>query len=63
MIAKEKFRLFAPQYNDPAELFKHVNSEITEILGADQYSGLYFSAFYLIMDENKKLFFCNAGHQ
>jgi sigma-B regulation protein RsbU (phosphoserine phosphatase) len=38
-------------------------AEITEILGSDQYLGLYFSAFYIIMDENKRLFFCNAGHQ
>ncbi len=63
MIAKEKFRLAAPLHDDPAELFKHINSDITEILGTDRYSGLYFSAFYIIMDENKRLFFCNAGHQ
>ena len=63
MIAKEKFRMLAPRYSDPAELFKHVNVEITDILGSDQYSGLYFSAFYIIMDENKRLLFCNAGHQ
>lgn len=63
MIAKEKFRTFAPYYHDPAELFSHVNSEINDILGADEYSGLYFSAFYVTVDGDKRLSFCNAGHQ
>ncbi|MCP4136642.1 MAG: SpoIIE family protein phosphatase [bacterium] len=60
MIVKEQFRVHAPVIDDPAELFKKVNSEITAIL--KNALGFYFSAFYLILDDKKRITFCNAGH-
>lgn len=59
MIAKEKFKLHAPQFEDPAELFKQINIEICAIL--EGYNA-YFTAFYFMIDTNRKITFCNAGH-
>jgi|GEM_PF-831044 len=62
MVAKEQFRLHAPKILNPAELFKKVNYEISTILHTHDTSGYYFSAFYFILDENKCVSYCSAGH-
>ncbi len=63
MIAKEIFKRTAPLYSDPAELLKHVNTEVSEILRVhDTEPGVYFTAFYGILDHANQLHFCNAGH-
>ncbi|MCP4137070.1 MAG: SpoIIE family protein phosphatase [bacterium] len=60
MVAKEQFRLYAPFLTDPGELFKKINNEISEILQNAQ--GYYFTAFYLILDSDKKVHYCSGGH-
>jgi len=62
MVAKEQFRLHAPKILDPAELFKKVNHEISTILHIHDTFGYYFSAFYFILDKNKGISYCSAGH-
>ncbi len=62
MTAKEKFRRLAPDHDDPAELIRSVNTEICEFLGDDKLSGLYFSAFYLVLDSKNYIRYCNAAH-
>ncbi len=63
MTAKEKFRRLAPDHDDPAELIRTVNTEICGILNDDKFSGLFFSAFYLILDSKNYIRYCNAAHQ
>ncbi|MDY6935476.1 MAG: SpoIIE family protein phosphatase [Spirochaetota bacterium] len=63
MIIKEIFRSQAPYYKTPSQLLQQVNSEITDLMEMqDSHMGIYFSAFYLIIDENNMLSYCNAGH-
>ena len=60
MIAKEKFKLYAPQIEDPAELFRTINDEMLILL--EDYNA-FFTAFYLVLDGKNNSRFCNAGHQ
>lgn len=60
MMAKEIFSQFAPRYHDPALLFKHVNLEMAKHL--KDYIA-YFSAFYVIVQKNNLIHYCNGGHQ
>ena len=63
MIVQDMFKRYAPQYNTPSELFQRINSEITAILSQNESpTTIYFSSFYLIVDKNNQLSYCNAGH-
>jgi sigma-B regulation protein RsbU (phosphoserine phosphatase) len=63
MIIKEKFRLYTSQYKDPASLIKIINKEIVEIIeDMDKDSALYFTAFYMIIDEQNMIYSVDAGH-
>ena len=63
MIIKEKFRQYTSGYSDPADLIKRINSEIYDIIeDMDKESALYFTAFYMIIDENNIIHSVDAGH-
>jgi len=63
MIIKEKFRLYTPLYKDPSALIKIVNSEIVDIIeDMDKESALYFTAFYMVIDEFNTIYSVDAGH-
>lgn len=63
MIIKEKFRRNTMKYKDPAELFKFVNREIISLLAeVERDSALYFTAFYMVIDSDNKLYSVDAGH-
>lgn len=63
MIIKEKFRRNTLKYKDPAELFKFVNKEIISLLSeVERDSALYFTAFYMVIDSENKLYSVDAGH-
>ncbi len=63
MIIKEKFRLYTPLYKDPSTLIKIINSEIVDIIeDMDKESALYFTAFYMVIDENNTIYSVDAGH-
>jgi sigma-B regulation protein RsbU (phosphoserine phosphatase) len=64
MVIKEIFNRMAPQKSDPAELFRSINTEIVNLLTKDDTSsGIYFTAIYVLIDQNKMLSFINAGHE
>ncbi len=63
MIIKEKFRRNTMKYRDPAELFRFVNKEIILLLSeVERDSALYFTAFYMVIDSDNKLYSVDAGH-
>ncbi len=62
MIAKDMFKRHAPKYEKPSELFKRINTEISDTLKKQDTHTMYFSAFYLIIGPNNVLSYCNAGH-
>lgn len=63
MIIKEKFRQYTPEYKDPSDLIKRINSEIYKIIeDMDKDSALYFTAFYMIIDEINIIHSVDAGH-
>lgn len=63
MIIKEKFRQYTPKYRDPADLIKRINREVYEIIeDMDKESALYFTAFYMIIDEANIIHSVDAGH-
>ncbi len=63
MIIKEKFRLYTPKYRDPAQLIKVINKEFFEIIeDMDNDSAMYFTAFYLVIDEHNNIYSADAGH-
>jgi len=63
MIIKEKFRQYTPLYKDPAALIRFINSEIVEIIeDMDKESALYFTAFYMVIDEHNTIYSVDAGH-
>lgn len=64
MIVKEIFDRDAKKYSDPSELLKLMNTMVINLLQKnDMFSGIYFTAFYMIIDNNNFVHFCNAGHQ
>lgn len=63
MIIKEKFRRNTMKYRDPAELFRFVNKEIISLLSeVERDSALYFTAFYMVIDSDNRLYSVDAGH-
>jgi len=63
MIIKEKFRQYTPEYKDPADLIKRINREVYEIIeDMDKESALYFTAFYMIIDDQDTIYSVDAGH-
>lgn len=63
MIIKEKFRQYTRSYRDPADLIKRINREIYEIIeDMDKESALYFTAFYMIIDDSNTIHSVDAGH-
>jgi len=65
MVIKEIFKRAAPLFEDPADLFRYMNSEFINLLTKDDTMGMgiYFTAIYIIIDENNLLSFSNAGHE
>ena len=61
MLVKQVFRQYAHSYADPAELFRKVNTETTEILRSKPKT-IYFTAFYAILSPDNTLVWCKAGH-
>ena len=47
--------------DNPAELLKKINIEISDIL-KDNDKSIYFTAFYAILDNDGTLTYCKAGH-
>lgn len=62
MIAKDMFNRYAPKFENPSDLFRHINSELSDMLKSQETHTMYFSAFYLIISQNKIVSYCNAGH-
>ena len=63
MVLKEVFNRAAPLYDDPAELIRHLNTEIISLLSKNEIvMGVYFTGIYIIFDGKKSLSYCNAGH-
>jgi sigma-B regulation protein RsbU (phosphoserine phosphatase) len=64
MIVKEIFERDARKYSQPSELLKFMNTTLINVLYKNEmFSGIYFTAVYMILDKNNVLHFCNAGHQ
>lgn len=59
IMVRELFGKSAKKYNDTKELIKYVNTELGNLMNDFQ---KFFTAFYLIIDENKKIIYSNAGH-
>lgn len=59
MMVKEKFRHYAPIFKSPSELFTKVNQDISVLL--DDFP-FFFTAFYLKIDPDNKVFYTNAGN-
>lgn len=65
MVIKEIFKRAAPLYGNPADLFRYMNTEFINLLTKEDTMGMgiYFTALYLMINENNELFFSNAGHE
>ena len=63
MLSKESFRQNIKYNDDPAGLLRNINTTICGIFKANFYRTISFSAFFMIIDKNKHVTFCNAGHQ
>lgn len=61
MLVKQVFRQYAHSYADPAELFRKVNTETSEIFSSNPKT-IYFTAFYAILSPDNTLVWCKAGH-
>jgi phosphoserine phosphatase RsbU/P len=63
MMIKEVFATRAPSYPKPSDLLQKVNVEVSDMLaGYETLSCLFFSTLYIIVDDNGRLSFTNAGH-
>lgn len=59
-MAKLSFRSNSERFSNPADIVSNVNKEMSNTLSG---SGNYFTAFYCIIDmEKKQLSYVNAGH-
>lgn len=65
MVIKEMFKRAAPLYDNPADLFRYMNSQFIELLTKEDTmgNGIYFTAIYLMIDENNMLSYSSAGHE
>src|SRR5208337_3308235 len=63
MVIKEIFNRAAPLYDNPADLFRYMNNEIIELLTKEDTMGIYFTAIYLMINEQNVLSFSSAGHE
>jgi len=62
MTLKEKFNLYASAIDDPAEIFKILNTEILQMLTSEMVIPHYFTGFYMVVENDNSVTFCNAGH-
>lgn len=58
-LAKMSFSNHADASDSPREIFQKVNADIYKLLGD---SGLYITAFFMIIDQNLKVKYSSAGH-
>jgi phosphoserine phosphatase RsbU/P len=59
MLIKQLFEKMVNKYKDTKFLFRYVNDELGNLVTTFD---KFFTAFYLILDQDKKLIFSNAGH-
>jgi len=62
MTLKEKFGLYAQLLRDPAEMFRLLNEKISAMFETGGFRPRYFSGFYMIIDSDNIMSYCNAGH-
>lgn len=62
MTLKEKFGIYAHMMKDPAEMFRILNDKISAMFEAGGIRPRYFSGFYMIIDSENLMSYCNAGH-
>ncbi len=62
MTLKEKFNLYASAIDDPAEIFKILNTEILQMLTSEMTIPHYFTGFYIVIENDNSVSFCSAGH-
>lgn len=58
-MAKMSFSNHAVLSDSPKEILKRVNEDIYKFLGD---SGLYITAFFMVIDQDLKVCYCSAGH-
>jgi serine phosphatase RsbU (regulator of sigma subunit) len=59
IMVRDLFGKSVKKYTDTKDLIKYVNTELGNLMNDFQ---KFFTAFYLIIDENKKVIYSNAGH-
>lgn len=62
MTLKEKFGLYAHSISDPSEMFRKLNEEVCIMFETGDLRPQYFSGFYMIIDSENIMSYCNAGH-
>jgi sigma-B regulation protein RsbU (phosphoserine phosphatase) len=59
ILIRDLFGKSVKKYNDTRDLIRYINAELGNLMNDFQ---KFFTAFYLIIDENKKIIYSNAGH-